>query len=160
MKYIFVLLLAISYSIVSAQTESEKKEINSLIDELVTAWNTHDFTTMKNNSTSDMNWINIVGVWWKSRDIAVGAHQATFNAMFKGVKFEKKSVALRSITADVIIANLVIHVGEFYPPDGIDHGNNKREATDDILTLVYVKKNDKWLLTAAQNTVIDSMANR
>jgi hypothetical protein len=29
---------------------------------------------------------------------------------------------------------------------------------DDILTLVYVKKNSKWLLFAGQNTIIDSIA--
>jgi hypothetical protein len=80
--------------------------------------------------------------------------------MFNGVKFEKKSLTMRQITKDVVVANLVIHVGEFYPPDGINRGNNKREATDDILTLVFVNSDNKWLLTAAQNTVIDPMANR
>lgn len=159
MKYIISLLCLIP-SIALSQPEPDKAEINGLIDQLVSSWNTHDFSTMRNNSTPDLNWVNIVGIWWKDRETAVGAHYGIFNTMFNGVKFEKKSVALRAITNDVVIANLLIHVGEFYPPDGVDHGNNKREAADDILTLVYVKKGGKWLLTAAQNTVVDAIANR
>lgn len=142
----------------NGQSMSDENDINKIIDELLNSWNTHDFSSMKRNSTKDMNWINITGMWWKGREIAVSSHNAIFNSMFNGVKFEKKSLVLRPITNDVIIANLIIHVGDFYPPDGIDHGNNKRNATDDILTLVFVKKDAKWLLTAAQNTVVDAFA--
>jgi uncharacterized protein (TIGR02246 family) len=157
---IFLLLLLLVPLAVCAQTPEDEKSINKVIDELVASWNSHDFSSMEKNSTPDMNWINIVGVWWKDRATAVAAHTGSFNAMFNGVKFEKKSLVLRSITKDVTIANLIIHVGEFFPPDGVDHGNNKREAADDILTIVFVKKNSKWLITAAQNTVRDPMANR
>ena len=158
MKTLWTLLLLIP--IMTFGQSDNEKAINKIIDELVESWNSHDFSSMKKNSTPDMNWINIVGVWWTNREIAVAAHTASFNAMFNGVKFEKKSLTMRQITKDVVVANLVIHVGEFYPPDGVNRGNNKREATDDILTLVFVNSDNKWLLTAAQNTVIDPMANR
>ena len=116
------------------QTPDYEKPINVIVDELVESWNSHDFSSMKKNSTPDMNWINIVGVWWTNREMAVTAHTASFNAMFNGVKFERKSLTMRSITEDVVVANLIIHVGEFYPPDGINRGGNRREAADDILT--------------------------
>nr|GFD60904.1 hypothetical protein [Tanacetum cinerariifolium] len=50
------------------------------------------------------------------------------------------------------------HVGAFYPPDGIDHGSNKEGDDDNLLTLVLVKKQGNWLLTAAQNTVVRASA--
>lgn len=158
MKTFCILLLFMP--IMTFGQSDDEKAINKVIDELVESWNSHDFSSMKNNSTPDMNWINIVGVWWTNREITVATHTSSFNAMFNGVKFEKKSLVMRQITKDVIVANLIIHVGEFYPPDGIDHGNNKRDATDDILTLVFVNKDNKWLLTAAQNTVRDPMATK
>ena len=160
MKASLILLLIFPLLTFSQSTNDGDEAINKVIVELIESWNTHDFTSMKRNSTPDMNWINIVGVWWTNREIAVAAHSSTFNAMFNGVKFEKKSLTMRQITKDVVVANLIIHVGEFYPPDGVNRGNNKREATEDILTLVFVNSDNKWLLTAAQNTVRDPMANR
>jgi len=160
MKASLILLLIFPLLTFSQSTNDGDEAINKVIVELIESWNTHDFTSMKRNSTPDMNWINIVGAWWPNRETAIAAHIANFNAMFNGVKFEKKSLVLRPITKDVIIANLIIHVGEFYPPDGINHGNNKREASDDILTLVFVRSGDNWLLTAAQNTVRDPIINK
>ncbi len=156
MKACFLLLLVFPL-ITFGQSKDYEKDINKVIDELTESWNSHDFSSMKRNSTPDMNWINIFGTWWTDRETVVVNHTAKFNAQFNGVKFEKKNLVLRKITKEVVIANLIIHVGEFYPPDGINHGNNKKEATDDILTLVFVKKDNKWLITAAQNTVRDPM---
>lgn len=152
---IFLLFLSVT---AFGQTNTDEEQINKLISEMTDGFNTHNFASLEKNSTEDVNWVNIVGMWWKGRREVVGAHYGIFNTIFKGVKFEKKSVKTRFITKDAAIANVVIHVGEFYPPDGIDHGNNKKEAADDILTLVYVKRDGKWLLTAGQNTVIDPRA--
>ena len=65
---------------------------------------------------------------------------------------------MRFVTNDVAVCTLHIHVGAFFPPDGIDRGTNKRPEADDLLTLVFLKKNGVWLLTAGQNTVIDANA--
>lgn len=153
MKAGFILLLLAFPLTIFGQSTRYEKDINKVIDELTESWNSHDFSSMRRNSTPDMNWINIFGTWWTDRETVVANHTERFNAQFKGVKFEKKNLVLRRIAKDVVIANLVIHVGEFYPPDGIDHGDNKKEATDDILTIIFVNKDNKWLITAAQNTV-------
>jgi hypothetical protein len=93
MKLTCVLMFVLPLAVFGQSAEDEK-EINKVIDELVASWNSHDFSSMERNSTPDMNWINIVGVWWKDRATAVGAHTGTFNAMFKGVKFEKKKLSM------------------------------------------------------------------
>jgi hypothetical protein len=54
----------------------------------------------------------------------------------------------------------IVHVGEFYPPDGIHHRNNKQIAADNVLTLVFLNRSGKWMLAAGQNTVIDAKATR
>jgi uncharacterized protein (TIGR02246 family) len=155
--FLFSAIMLLS-SAMFAQSKADEIQITKLIDDLIAAYNSHDFTTLKNNSTDDVNWINIVGMWWKGRNEVIGAHNGIFNTIFNGVKFDKKSVSMRSVTDDVMLANVIIHVGEFFPPDGVDRGTNKQKAADDIITLVYVKKGGKWLLTAGQNTVIDANA--
>ena len=139
-------------------SQTDEKAIQSQVFQMVSDWNTHEFKNMDSYTTEDVEWVNIVGMWWKGRAEVKSAHQGIFDAMFKGVPFTQKNLKMRFLTKDVAIATLISSVGAFFPPDGIDHGNNKMPATDDILTLIFIKKNGKWLLTSGQNTVVDARA--
>ena len=71
---------------------------------------------------------------------------------------EKKSVAIRFITKSVAIAHVVLHSYDTDPhpaplPDGKIPG-----PTDGMATLVFVKQNRKWLMTAGENVLIDKGA--
>jgi uncharacterized protein (TIGR02246 family) len=137
---------------------NETKLIERQIDRMVSDWNTHEFKNMDLYATEDVEWINLVGMWWKGRKDVQKAHQIGFDYFFKGVPFTKKSLDIRLLTNDVAIANLVCHVGSLFPPDGVDRGTNRTPETDNILTLVYVKRKGTWLLSAGQNTIIDKKA--
>jgi len=139
-------------------SQSDEKAIQAQVSQMVSDWNTHDFKNMDTYMTADVEWVNIVGMWWKGRAEVKAAHQGNFGAFFKGVPFVQKSLNTRFLTKDVAVATLICSVGEFFPPDGIDHGNNRMPAGDDILTLVFVKKDGKWLIASGQNTVVDARA--
>lgn len=139
-------------------SQTDEKQIQSQVAQMVSDWNTHEFQNMDSYMTDDVEWVNIVGMWWKGRAEVKAAHQGNFGAFFKGVPFTQKSLKTRFLTKDVAVATLISSVGEFFPPDGIDHGHNKMPASDDILTLVFVKKNGKWLIASGQNTIVDARA--
>ena len=139
-------------------SQTDEKVIQSQVTQMVSDWNTHEFKNMDSYMTDDVEWVNIVGMWWKGRAEVKAAHQGNFGAFFKGVPFKQKSLQTRFLTKDVAVAILISSVGEFFPPDGIDRGNNKMPASDDILTLVFVKQNGKWLVASGQNTVVDARA--
>lgn len=132
--------------------------IESQVNRMVSDWNTHEFKNMAFYTTEDVEWINLVGMWWKGRKEVEKAHQTGFDYFFKGVPFTRKSLHIRLLIHDVAIANLVCHVGSLFPPDGVDRVTNRTPETDNILTLVYVKRNGTWLLSAGQNTIIDEKA--
>ena len=158
LKTIFIMLLLTTAQITFAQ--KDKKEIEKQVSQMASDWNTHNFKNMDSYTTDDVEWVNIVGMWWKGRTEVKLAHQQIFDTIFKNVLITKKSTEIRLVTKDVAIATVICNVGEFFPPDGIDHGNNRNPASDNIMTLVYVKKSGKWLLSAGQNTVIDARAIR
>ena len=139
-------------------SQTDEKQIQSQVAQMVSDWNTHEFQNMDSYMTDDVEWVNIVGMWWKGRAEVKAAHKGNFGAFFKGVPFTQKSLKTRFLTKDVAVATLISSVGEFFPPDGIDHGNNRMPAGDAILTLVFVKKNGKWLIASGQNTVVDARA--
>ncbi|QNH63337.1 SgcJ/EcaC family oxidoreductase [Hymenobacter sediminicola] len=155
-------LLALS-TFTYGQTKTDEAQINKILDGYMAVdTNTKklNFDVLLSNSTEDASWVNIVGMHWKGRETMRKAFHAMFEErdMFKNVPFEKKSTTIRFVTPDVAIASVVTHVGEFFPPDGVNRGFNVNPAADEMGTMVFVKKNGKWLFTSGQNTVVDARA--
>lgn len=154
MKFIlYTLVIFYCSSPIFGQTDKDKEAVQAQIEAMINSWNQHDFSDMKNYTTEDVDWVNIVGMWWKGREEVRFAHDAFHKTMFRDVKIELKSTKIRFITNDVAVAHMITHYGEFTSPDGIKMGNN-----DDIATLVYVKRNGKWLLTAGENVSVNETA--
>ena len=137
---------------------TDEAAIRQTVTRITTNYTDHHFVDMAAYTTPDISWVNIVGMWWRGRPAVQAAHQQIFDTIFKGVPFQPGKATVRALTPDVAVVNMYCHVGTFYPPDGIDHGTNKEGDSDDLLTLVLVKKQGKWLLAAGQNTVVRASA--
>ncbi|MCB2407627.1 SgcJ/EcaC family oxidoreductase [Hymenobacter lucidus] len=137
---------------------ADEAAVRTLVSRMMTNWNAHQFADMATYTTDDVSWVNIVGMWWQGRPQVQQAHQAIFDAIFKGVTFKPGALTLRAITPDVVVANQYCSVGAYYPPDGVNRGTNKMGDDQDLVTLVLVKRQGKWLLTAGHNTVVDARA--
>lgn len=157
-KLIFATVFSIIFAGVVFAKDRTKDEaaINKQIDAMVYSWNNHNYDDLKNYTTEDTDWVNVVGMWWKGRKQSQYAHQIYHNTIFKTSVMEKKSVAVRFLTKDVAIAHVVWH---FSAPNKVLLPDGKTlEPSDDLSTLVFVKRNRKWLLTAGQNVHIDKGA--
>jgi uncharacterized protein (TIGR02246 family) len=141
--------LLIGGIIFAQERTKDEAAINKQVDAMIYSWNNHNYDDLKNYTTENTDWVNNVGMWWKGRKESQYAHQAYHNTFFKDVTMEKKSVAIRFITKDVAVAHLVWHYSSYIAPDGKKYGD-----TDGLATLVYVKGNGKWLMTAGENVDI------
>jgi uncharacterized protein (TIGR02246 family) len=137
---------------------ADEAAVRRTVTRITTNFQNHHFADMATYTTPDVSWVNIVGMWWRGRVQVQQAHQQIFDTIFKGVAFTPGKVTVRGIAPGVAVVTMYCHVGAFYPPDGIDHGRNKEGDDDNLLTLVLVKKQGSWLLTAAQNTVVRATA--
>lgn len=146
-------LFLFTTSSLCSQTITDRQSIQKQIQAFIDNWNVHDYTSMKTYTTDDVDWVNIVGMWWKGRKEVQYAHQTFHKTMFKNVTLYLKSTAIRFITKDVAIAHIKTYYGEFTTP-----GGNKMGNTDDLAMLVYVKKNGKWLLTSGENVTVNEAA--
>src|SRR6478752_8753614 len=65
---------------------------NSKPDHVATAfanaWNRHDMNEFASLFTSDANFVNVVGIWWKNRSEIEAAHRATHETMFRDSRLE------------------------------------------------------------------------
>ena len=151
-----VFLLMCGGFVFAQNRTKDKAAIDKQIDAMAYSWNHHNYDDLKNYTTEDTDWMNVVGMWWKGRKESQYAHQVYHNTIFKTSVMEKKSVVIRFVTKDVAIAHVVWHFSDPNNaplPDGKKNGPN-----DDLSTLVFVKRNGKWLLTAGHNVHIDKGA--
>lgn len=130
--------------------------INAQVDAMIYSWNHHNYDDLKNYTTENTDWVNVVGMWWKGRKESQYAHQFYHNTIFKTAVCEKKSVDIRFLTKDVAIAHIIWH---FSDPNPAPLSDGKIPGpTDGLALLVYIKQNGKWLMDAGENVVIDKGA--
>jgi len=156
-KIFFVVIFFSLYSFAKAQNRAkDEAAINKQVDAMVYCWNNHNYDDMKNYTTENTDWVNVVGMWWKGRSESQYAHQAYHNTFLKTSICEKKSVSIRFITEDVCVAHVELYfTGGDPAPDG-----TKPKPNDDLSTLIFVKQKGKWLLTAGENVHIDKDAQQ
>ena len=137
--------------IFAQDSAKDKSAISAQIDAIIYSWNNHNYDDLKNYTTENTDWVNVVGMWWKGRKQSQYAHQVYHNTILKTSVGEKKSVAIRFVTKDVAIAHVEWH---FYGGDTLPDGTPPRTKDNpniDLATLVFVKQKGKWLLEAGQN---------
>ena len=161
MKKLFLLLLLSNYALSNyAQSSKNDEEVTGVAKAFFNSWNKHDFSDMPSYATEDFCFVIGPGTLWKERSQVQNNHQNAHKTVMKNTSFilDQESIFTRHITPDVAVINMVAKMGAFYPPDGVDRGNNKAGDNRVMLTIVEVRKNGKWLLTAAQGTTIDLRA--
>lgn len=155
---ITITFLLISGVIVAQDRSKDEAAINKQVDAMVYSWNHHNYDDLKNYTTENTDWVNVVGMWWKGRRESQYAHQAYHNTIFKTSVCEKKAVTVRFITKDVAIAHVLWHFYDLHNTPLPDRKNTG--PTDGLATIVYVKQNGKWLMEAGQNVSIDQAAKQ
>ena len=79
--------------LIFAQDHTEDESaINKQVDAMVYSWNHHNYDDLKNYTTENTDWVNVVGMWWKGRKESQYAHQVYHNTIFKTAVCEKTSV--------------------------------------------------------------------
>lgn len=159
-KILSCLLFMSSFITVAQNRPEDEKQINDQIDSLIESWNNHNFDDFSNYTTSDLDWVNIVGHWYKGQEQNKTHLEALHKTIFKDVKYTKSKTNVRFITENVAVVHIFWSLGAFYPPDGVNRGNNKMGDDKELGTLVMLKENGKWLITAAHNIVINPLASQ
>ncbi|RYY28094.1 MAG: SgcJ/EcaC family oxidoreductase [Sphingobacteriaceae bacterium] len=151
-----IILLTVIFTSTFAQAQnnlSGKQAIEKQVDAMVNSWNKHNHSDMKNYTTKDCNWVNIVGMWWKNRKEVEYSTQFYHENMFKTTLMTKKRVSIQLLRNDVALVHFVSHIGSFKTPNG-----QLMPESDNLALLVYVKDNGKWLLKSGENVVVDDRA--
>ena len=150
MKSYLILFLILSFSNPSiAQNSQNEQLIKNVVLAFQDDFNEGEFKNTEFYTTKDWEHINPGGGITKGREAVLKEIRAVHQTFLKGVSLTIESITIRFLTPTVAIADVVHKSSDYELPQGVKHQNERQRKT-----YVVVKKDNKWLMTLDQNTVI------
>ncbi len=154
MKRVSTLLIVLTLIAVpmAAQTKGNAKDreaIKSIALKWQDTWNRHDMKAIAALVAEDVDLITAGGAWLKSRKEFEEDHAKSHEGMFRESVLTMKNSAVKFIRPDVAVAHAEWSLKDVKNPDG-----TLRQPQQGIFTWAVEKRKGKWLIIAAQNTII------
>ena len=134
----------------SAEDESA---VRALVNEFANTWNRHDMKAMHELDTEDVEWVNVVGHYWRGKATVYKGHAAIHKGMAATTSISVESATIRSIAPTVAIAVATMH---FVPAPDPHYPWVAAAKTRASFTMV--KRDGIWKIVHFQNTLIDPKA--
>ena len=136
-----------------AFSADDESAVRALVNEFANTWNRHDMKAMHELDTEDVEWINVVGHYWRGKATVYKGHVAIHKGMYATTSASVESATVRSITPTVAIAVATMH---FVP--SLDPRYPWVAAAKTRASFTMVKRDGIWKIAHFQNTVIDPKA--
>jgi uncharacterized protein (TIGR02246 family) len=134
----------------------EAAEVRHIVDEIVASWNTADAERMYRLATDDIEWVNIMGMYWRGKAQVQAAHHAILTTRYKGVGEALEEIeSVRPVGADAVLAVVRKRIDAFTAPDGA-----AIPSTQNRLTLVFRRTPDGLRLAHGANVEVNPRAAR
>jgi uncharacterized protein (TIGR02246 family) len=125
-----------------------KMEPSVLATRFADAWNAHDMHAFADLFEEDARFVNVVGMFWKSRTEIEAAHRATHETIFRNSHFEIDSTERHALGDGCVALHARWRLSGLPGPDG------KEGEREGILLLVARDTSTGWRIAVAQNTDI------
>ena len=154
---LFVALCLLGSRGASAQlSPADEKAIRGVATHWVANLNDHRFEEMRTYTTPTLTMVNVMGMAMHGQAQVIQGYQRLFDALYMGVPFQQSDVVVSAVSPDAAVVSDVVNRGPA-PSDSVKAGTPQpsRRAQK---TMFLVKQQGRWLIAAAQSTIID--ANR
>ena len=164
-KHCIVLCLVLMVPLLTARVFAEpndEEEVRKTVGGFAQSWNDHDMHGFGELFTTDADFVNVVGDWWKGRQEiqmqhayshgTIPADTKGFEALrryygiFKSSTLRFSQVNTRFLGRDVAVSHAT---WELF---GDTRTSNPRHG---LLTFVLTRQDGRWFIAAAQNTEIN-----
>jgi len=128
---------------------SASAEVTDTVHALAECWNQHDMNAVTVLFAQDVEFVNVIGLWWKSCDEIRKAHWFAHARIFKNSHPTITAVAVRFPAADLAIARARWVLEGALAPDG-----SVLPARMDVLLKLLARSTDAWNIVDLQDTDI------
>ncbi len=120
-----------------------------IVGRFTDAWNRHDMAALAALFAEEADFVNVVGMWWRSRAEIEAAHAEAHATFFKDSRLEGELASLKQLTPEVAVVHVRWQLTGQLEPDGTI-GAPRRG----ILVFVLARAAGGWRARVAQNTDI------
>lgn len=128
---------------------SEALRLEDVPAAFIAAWNRHDMAALAALFAEDADFVNVVGLWWRSRAEIEAAHAATHAAIFKDSRLEGDIAKVSRLGPGTAALHVAWTLTGQSGPDSAPAGPRQG-----ILLLVLTEAPGGWRIRIAQNTDI------
>jgi uncharacterized protein (TIGR02246 family) len=136
-----------------AISSEDESAVRALVNEFANTWNRHDMKAMHELDTDDVEWVTVVGHYWRGKATVYKGHVAIHKGMSATTTASVESMSIRSIAPTVAIAVATMHFGP-----SLDPHFSWVVAAKTRASFTMVKRDGIWKIAQFQNTVIDPKA--
>lgn len=153
MKISLFLFIALALSFLSkGQSSKNEQEVKAIVYSFYNSFKHDNFKDISEYTTEDINYVHPLGGWLKGRKEVQAVLQEVHNTFLQKTPIKIDTMAIRLITPDVAIVNLIDTMGPYPATDSLNRGN--KPPVKSVRTMVIVRKKGKWLLAQNQSTTI------
>ena len=125
----------------------DESAVRNVLAEYTVSWNRHDTAAVIRLFTENCDYVNIAGIHWKGVQEIVQQPAELFQNRLKTAVRTLTGAEVRFSTPDVALVHATWDVTGWSRPSG-----EAVPVLKEITTMVMVKTNGKWLITAFQDT--------
>jgi uncharacterized protein (TIGR02246 family) len=114
---------------------------------LTDAWNRHDTDAFSSFMADDVQFVNVLGMWWKDRAETVARHKELHASIFKQSRLTGEVASVKYLRPDVALVHVTWDMVGHAAFDG-----SPGKPRKGVLSFVLVKDGGGWLVKAAHNT--------
>lgn len=142
-----LLLLALAPPPASAQSESDRHDLEQLPARFSDAWARHDGPALARIMADDVDFVTVGATWFHGRKDFETYHSRLLGGRFKGSTITPLETKLRYVRPDLAIIRWSWRIEGDRDPEG-----SMRPARHGLMTMLAEKRGSEWLVIAAQNT--------
>ncbi len=144
-------LFIVTLQSMSASEQSDQWAIEEVIQDYQDAWNQREGKGFADNFTEDADFVNIFGMHFSGKDEIEERHVQILQTFLKGSDFQIVNLQLREVQPGLVIALVFWRLVGYRTPRS--DMNKPGEIREGIFTHVFINSDDKWKITATQNTI-------
>ncbi len=130
----------------STECASSLTTVDSLLEAMLVTWNQHDMDAMAELFAEDADFVNVLGMRFRSRKEIETAHRELHKDRFAQTEVRQLESSVAYLSEDVAVVHVRWEMaGDLAAKGTIRHGT---------MTHVVVRKGGRWYFRATQNTDI------
>lgn len=123
---------------------SDKKLINTVFEELFSAWSNGDAKAFADCFTEDVDYVTFFGQHLKGKQQVERSHQELFQGVLKGTQMQGRITEIRFLNEDIAIVHCIGNTKMAWQKEY----SKKRES---INTNILIRNNHIWKISAFHN---------